>query len=303
MGIAVVLALLALVTLGLAGASIWGGSQNRPGFIAGAIGAFVLTALVLLFSTYTSVGPSDVAVVTAFGHTEGDLGPGLHFIAPWKATTTWDGSVQTISYGRDTDQAHPDHCLLVRIGGQQSACITVTFQYQVERDAVDSLFVRYRTQQNMNGALVVRDLDGALNTQLQSFSPIQALAAGNPNGASLVPYAARVKAQMTAEIGSDIRVVAVVLPFAQYDPQTTSRLNQFQAQIADTLIATQQVKTNAQLALANSEIARSVANPNVIEQQCVTNVLIPLVKAGLNPQGVNCFPGGGSSATVVIPKG
>lgn len=292
MGAIIFAAILFLIAIAGILYAIFSTESRIYGAIAG-VTAGIVGILTLLFASVQTVGTSDVGVETAYGKTVGDLPPGLHMIPPWVNVTTWDGSVQTISYGRD-------NCLQVRIGGQQSACITLTFQYQVLPRSADSLFKQYRTQQNMNDKLVLRSLDQAVNEQLATFSPIEAVAGGNPNGASLVPFAKLVAAQVNSEIGNDIKVGAVFMPYATYDPSTTGRLNALQTQVADTLIAQQAVKTSQAQKQANDTLAQSVTNANVIAQQCVTNVLVPLTKAGINPAGISCWPGSGGS-TVVVP--
>jgi SPFH domain / Band 7 family len=293
--------ILALVCVGSVLYAVLSKENRAIAVIVAVITAFMAVIIILVASVQT-IGTSDVGVETAYGKTVGDLPPGLHLLAPWVGVTTWDGSVQTISYGRDTDQAHPNHCLLVRIGGQQSACLSVTFQYRVRDGAADSLFRLYRTQQNMGDKLVLRELDQTINTRLQTFSPIEALAAGNANGTSLAPFAAQVTTQMRAEIGSDIQVLSVFFPYVSYDTSTTSRLNAYQTQVADTLIAQQAERTALAQKAANNDLASSVTNPNVIAQECVTNVLVPVVKAGGNPAGINCWPGSAAGSTVVVPS-
>jgi regulator of protease activity HflC (stomatin/prohibitin superfamily) len=293
MGAVVFAGFLALVCLGGIGYAVFGKENRGIGAAVAAVAA-VLAAIVILSASVATIGTSDVGVETAYGKTVGDLPPGLHLVAPWVGVTTWDGSVQTITYDRR-------NCLEVRIGGQQSACLAITFQYKVRDGAADGLFRLYRTQANMNDKLVVRELDQAVNERLASFSPIEALAAGNQNGTSLVPYAQQVAGQMRSDIGTDIQVLSVFIPYASYDESTTSRLNAYQTQVADTLIAQQAEKTALAQRAANNDLASSVSNANVIAQECVTNVLVPVVKAGGNPAGINCWPGSSAGSTVVIP--
>lgn len=294
MGILIIFIILLLVAVGLAA---WGAvTHNALGFLGGIIAA-VLGVLIFIFSSLNTVGTSDVGIVTAFGKTTGDLAPGIHWVAPWDGVTTWDGSVQTVTYPRGRG------CLMVHIGGQQSACLAVTFQYQVRDGAADALFKQYRTQANMNDKLVIRSLDQAINTQLQTFSPIQSMANGNTNGASLVPYEAKIIAQMKGDMGKYIRVESLFIPYAQYDPQTASRLNAYQTQYADTLIAQEAEKTALAQAAAYKTLQHQLGSnsANVVAAQCFNNVMVPLVKNGQVPSGINCWPGSGAS-TVVVPK-
>jgi hypothetical protein len=297
MGIIILLGVFALVTLAAIGVAVFS-EKTRLAASVTAIGTGLVGLVILLASSVTTVGTSDVGIETAFGRTVTDLAPGMHLIAPWADVTMWDGSVQTISYPRG------DGCLEVRIGGQQSACLAVTFQFQVRASAADFLFRKYRTQANMNEYLVTRALDQAINTQLATFSPIEAAAAGNPDAASLVPFESKIVAQMNAEMGSVIKVGSLFIPFATYDASTTQRLNAIQTQHADTLIALEAEKTAAAQAAAYKILQQQLgsASAAVVAAQCFANVMVPIVKAGGNPAGISCWPGGGGSSTVVVPK-
>lgn len=315
MGIIILLIIMALIVAVATGLAIFGPKADRnsddvpvrgiAAIVAAVVG--VLGILVLLFSMATTVGPSDIGVETAFGKTVGDLTPGFHLIPPQNSVAIWSGSVQTITYGRDTNQAKSDHCLLVRIGGQQSACLALTFQYQIRPNAADSLFRLYRSQGNMNDKLVLRSLDQAANEQLANFSPVEAASAcGTATvcpGESLVPFAHKITAQMRSDIGGNIVVRSLFIPYVAYDPTLTARLNSIQNQRADTIIANLQVLTNQKLAAANRALATSVSkDPNVIIANCVNQVLIPIVKAGQIPPPGLCNLTGGGSNTVVVPK-
>ncbi len=257
--------------------------------------ATIVEVIVVITSMMVTINSSDIGVITSFGKPTGDLTPGVHWLAPTTNVTTWDGAVQDITYTRDD-------CLHVHIGGQQTACLAVTLQYQVKPSAVDDLFRRFRTQSNMNSLLVTRSLDQAINDQLASFSPIQAVATAGSNGDSLVPYQTLVLNQMKSDIGNSINVESVFMPFITYDGSTTSRLNSLQTQIADTLIANEAIKTAIARATALKDLQQSaVTNPNAIAELCFQNVMEPIVKAGGNPAGIACWQGG-SAPSVVISK-
>lgn len=297
MGAVIVVILFGIVGLCATGYAVWASGKPDESPLLGvaiAAGCAVLAGAILFFASVVTVGTSDVGIETAFGRTVGDLPPGFHLKAPWDSVTTWDGSVQTIDYPRGAG------CLQVRIGNQQSACVALTFQYQVRDGAADQLFRKYRTQSVMTQRLVVTSLDQTVNNVLETYSPIEAAATGNTGAAALSPYAARVVDIMRQQIGSLVNVEKLFIPYATYDPQTTARLNALQTQRADTLIAQEAVKTAEQQKLANDKLAQSVANANVIANNCVNNVLIPIVKAGGTPSGISCWPGSGGS-TVVVP--
>lgn len=250
-------------------------------------------------SMYTPIGSSDIGVVTSYGKPAGDLTPGVHWLEPWKNVTVWDGSVQTISYSRN-------NCLNVKIGGGQTACLVLTFTYRVLGSAVDSLFIKYRTQSAMNDLLVTRELDQAINTQLQNYSPITEVAAGSKNPTSMVPFIQPILNQMTAEIGDDISMTpqSLVMPYVTFDDQTTNRLNAYQTQKVDTLIAQEAENTaNMQAAALDKLQSATAKDQNAIADWCFTNIMAPVVKAGGNPAGIQCWPGGSSPNVVITPKG
>lgn len=287
------------------GVGVFGDSDYKVGGLATMVIAGIIAFACIFGSMVATVGTSDVGIETAFGKTITDLPPGFHLTAPWANVTNWDGSVQSVTYGRNTDQSKPDHCLLVRIGGQQSACLALTFTYRVRDGAADALFKAYRGSQSaMNSLLVVRTVDTDLNTLLETFSPIQAMATGNSGAAALSPYAAKVISDIQSQIGTDIIPLSLSLPYVVYDPSTTARLNAFQTQIADTLIAVEAEKTAIAQAAAiktlQSQLGASSAA--VVADQCIINVMTPLAKAGISPAGIGCWPGGAGSSTVVIPK-
>jgi len=235
----------------------------------------------------------------------------------WVGVTNWDDSQQIVSYGRDRDQNKPDHCLLVRIGGGQSACLTLTFAYNVRPSAADDLYRAYRgNQSRMNSYLVVRTLDSALNTRLETFSPIEALAASSKNGApaastktagaaALSPYARLVETDLQHLIGGDINVKknSLVIPYVTFDSGTQSRLNRYQGSIADYFTAVENEKTATAQAAANRTLQASVSNdPDVVAYYCMTHIAADMIQQNMNPAGFSCWQGSGGGATVIAPS-
>jgi hypothetical protein len=317
MGIIILAVIFLIIGVVGIGAAILSKDARVLGVIVGGVATLAAVAT-LFFGSLATVGTSDVGVESSFGHLTGDLAPGPHLVAPWVSVTNWDDSVQVVTYGRDQDQSKPDHCLLVRIGGGQSACLTLTFAYHVRPSAADDLYRAYRgNQARMNSFLVVRTLDSALNTRLETFSPIEALAASSKGGAptatntkaegaaALSPYARLVENDLKHLIGSDIVVQAhsLVIPYVTFDPQTQARLNRYQGSIADYFTAVENEKTAQAQAAANKTLQASVSgDPDVVAYYCMTHIAAEMVQNGQNPAGFNCWAGSGGSS-VVVPKG
>lgn len=297
MGLIVLWIFIGLVFLGgLIGAFVARESSSKGIAVLIALVAAVAEVCAIVFGCLTTIGPSDIGVITSFGKPAGDLTPGVHWLSPTANVTVWDNAVQDVTYTRQQP-------LQVHIGGQQTAYLAVTLQYQIKPGAIDQLFQKYRKQPNMQQLLVTRSLDQAINDQLQNFSPIDAVAAGTSNGDSLVPFQSLVKNQMISDIGQWIDVESVFMPYVSYDPETTARLNSLQTQKADTLIAAEAVRTAEQRAAALRDLQNQAnLSTNAIAELCFQNVLEPIVKAGGNPAGIQCWPGGSAANVVITPK-
>jgi hypothetical protein len=269
----------------------------------GGVIAVLLAVILGLAVMATPVGAYDVGVVTSYGKLQKPLGPGMHWVMPWKSVTLWDSSVWTVTYGRDRDQSKPDHCLLVKIGGQQSACLALQLTYQVRKGSAEKMWQKYRgSQQRMHELLVVKTLDQDLNQRLENWFPVQEVSEGR--AAAVSPFAKLVTGDMKHQIGGDIKVESLQIQYPLLDQQTQGRLDSIQTQRADTAIAIEARKTAIQQAAAFRTLeARVGSGTNAVVAQCINNVLIPALKQGRNLAGYpSCWPGGGNG-TVVVPAG
>ena len=298
----VVLALLAIGAF-LIGRSIKGTApdqiETRQAFKVGWIVSCLLAFLCFFFSSFTMVGTQDVGVVTAFGAPTGDVSDGLHFIPPWEKSTAMNAAIQTNNHtGKN--------CMNVRIANQQTACVDVTIRWRIRHGQADNLFKNYHSFTNVTDSLVTRELAAAVNNQLTTFNPLNSITLGTPSqGATpnptLTQVANDVTEQMRTEIGSQIQILKTIIPIITFDPETQSRINQLQQQIALTRIAEQEVVTNQAQAQANDTLAKSVdTNTNVLVAQCL-NIMSQMVKNGQTvPVGFSCWPGGSGVSGVIV---
>jgi regulator of protease activity HflC (stomatin/prohibitin superfamily) len=266
------------------------------------VGAVAFSLLLVLLSCARTVGTQDVGVVTQFGALNGDLSNGLHFVAPWDKVTPMDAAIQTNNHtGKE--------CMNVRIANQQTACVDVTIRWRIVPGQADPLYKNYHSFTNVTDSLVTRELASAVNNQLTTYNPLNSITlgtipAGGAKNPSLTTVAGLVDKQMKGEIGSQIEVLKVIIPIITFDPETQSRINQLQQQIALTRIAEQEVVTNQAQSEANNVLARSVdTNTNVLVAQCL-NILSTMVKNGQRvPVGFSCWPGGSGVSGVIVNTG
>jgi regulator of protease activity HflC (stomatin/prohibitin superfamily) len=275
--------------------------DSRKGVRVIGVIAVVFAFLLFAVSGLKSVPTKSIGIPIAFGKVaSAPYGPGVHETwTPWLHLADVSKRVQTTTF--EVNQKNGQGGLDVRIGGQQTARLDITIQWQVQDAAADNLFLDYGANGasimgDIQNAVVVRSLKQVTNQVMGDYNPIQDVsanaAAGNSQFSSFGP---EIKKAMIHDIGGRVKVLAVLLPLAHYDNSTQARLNAIQQQYAETAIAQQQFKTNEAQAKANDALKASVTNdPNVLVAQCLQTAQ-QAIKAGYGSvQPGLCFGGGGS---------
>lgn len=270
----------------------------------------LLAALVLVWSSTTIIEAKNVGVVTTFGKPRASFGPGLHFKAPWEKVTELDGTIQTQEYAGDD-------CIEVRIGDGTTACVTTTIRWRIVGDKADEIYSSYRSDDvnaNLRKALVSTVFKASVNQVLGSYNPTKDIkvvdpTAANATEADFAPdydeLAANIATSMerrVAEGGSYIRVETITISYLRLSDTTQKKINDFQAEVANTQVALQRKATAEAQAAANKALSQSVSkDPNVLVSRCL-DTLQQMVEAKQPvPAGFTCWPGGGSA--IVVPSG
>lgn len=261
----------------------------------------LLGAAMVWSACTVTVSTQNIGVVTAYGKPTGYLSNGFHVKWPWESVTEIDGRIQTDTYS-GTGSGGVCNGITVRIAHQQTACMNVSIQWRIEKQAAPQLFRNYGTFDNIRNALVTRKLEVALNATFDNFDPIASLTStykeGSPQNPTASQLAQQVATALRAKIGGQIVVIDVLIPSLSYDASVQGRINSVLAQIAQTDIAVQAERTAAAQAAANKILAKSVSNdPGVIESRC-EDITVEAMKAGYTlPPSWNCL--GGSSVGVI----
>jgi hypothetical protein len=251
------------------------------------VGAFLAT----MACSFNPVGTYDIGVTTSFGKVISYVGPGANWIPPWDNMSLMDESVQTVN-----------DSLTVRVAGQQTAQATAKLRVQLVPSATDSLFKQYKgNTQNVITALVQPELNVAMNSVYDGYDPILPLSTGakpgTPDNPTTAQLSARVKAALTAAIGTQVKVDTLVVQPLAYDQAVEHRISTVLSQTAKTDVAKQSIITAQDQAKANKALQQNVT-PLTLVQQCMTAIS----DGQLNPPaGFSCWPGSGSG--VVIPSG
>lgn len=265
-----------------------------------AIAAFGLTALLLIFSVFTVVPTRDIGIVTSFGKPVGNLDNGIHAKLPWEKVKTLDGAIQTDSYLEKNDEG----CTDIRIGNESTACVDNSIRWRIKLDAGEALYKDYRDMDNIRKSLVTRELTAALNEVLSDYNPLSQIQDDdkNPANPNLNEFSREVADRLREQVGDQIEVKNVIIPLIHFDKPTQNKINLYQAEVANTRIATQREQTAIAQARANERLSKSVSkDPNVLVSQCL-DTLNEMVKEDQKiPIGFSCWPGG-SATSVVLPK-
>lgn len=263
------------------------------------VGLIVLAVLLLGLSGCRHVGTKEIGIPVTFGAVgTTHYGAGLHYTAPWTSIKQMDGAIQT-----QNDLG--SNCLNVRIANNQTGCAEVSLQWRINPTQVDYLYKNYRSFDHVRDQLVERKLFNALNEALSTYNPLAHISAkGQAN--PLPAYQALIYNLMKKKVKDIngqplIEVLNAQLPIVHFDPETQSRVNQLQQQVAQTAIAKQREKTNAAENVANAALAKhNTLSPLVLESRCLDLVESMVKTKQTVPPGLNCGLGGSSSLTGII---
>ncbi|WP_332643730.1 SPFH domain-containing protein [Aeromicrobium sp.] len=272
--------------------------SRTPGFIAAGLAG--LTALTFLATVVTMVPTRDIGIKTSFGKPVGSLDNGIHLKLPWEKVHTLDGAIQTDSYLEGGENG----CTSIRIGNESTACVDNSVRWRIRLEAGEALYKDYRDMDNIRKSLITRELTAALNEVLSDYNPLSAIqndaeGAVNPN---LNEFSKEVAERLREQVGDQIEIENVIIPIIHFDKPTQNKINLYQAEIANTRIATQREQTAIAQARANERLSKSVSkDPNVLVSQCL-DTFNEMVKDNQPvPIGFSCWPGGAAS-TVVVPQ-
>ena len=250
-------------------------------------------AIILLgLSMFVAVQPKQVGVVTNFGRiSDTTLSAGPHIKAPWSKVTQIDATVQT-------DEYHGDSCITVVLADKNTACVSATNRWAVDKENAHNVFADFRSSdptESLRDAVVSTQFKAAVNDVFGSYDATQE---DKPDYAGM---ARQIEDKMVAATGGliDMESVndSVTISYIKPSDKLQAKIENIQAQEAKTRIAEEALATAKKQAEANKALSDSISNdPNVLVAQCIEGLLEGSIT---NQPGFSCWPGGGSG--VVIP--
>lgn len=268
---------------------------SRAVVIALAIVAFGLFA----WGGVKHVPARNIGIPNTFSNVSTDaVGPGYHETwEPWRSYIDVPETIQTTNfegcwgqYCTSADQPR-GNCLEVRIGEQQTACVDVTVQWQVNKDGAGTEYNNYVGQ---DGTLISairdyqidRELRTVENTDMDGYSPIldaqnftakpgstcsdgTVSTTAKPCQSQFLTFAGEIDKQMQTDLGSDITIVKVLQPLAYYTASTEAFLHSIQNKAAEDQVQIEQQKVNSDTAIA----LKNLGTPTIeqLEYLCLTS--------------------------------
>jgi hypothetical protein len=262
--------------IAVVGAVVLLSSEDRfaPGVVTGV--AAVAGFLFLIASMVSFVPTRNVGIVTSYGKATGrTTGAGMQWTKPWEGIDDWDATRQSYDHLDDacTNPQQRDG-LWATIAGQRNACIRVQVNWETTTtERATENWATYRERDNKSrfevftAAQVIPGINSAVLATFRDFDP---LALVDPkSGEAVAPdlagtYTARLKAEILANLGSDIKVMGIAWGPIGYDQVTTN------------LIAgrAQKVLESRNLAIdkTNADLRKSIAGTSGVPaavQQCL----------------------------------
>lgn len=252
----------------------------------GFIPLFIALLFVVLAST-TIVQAKQVGVVTTFGKpAAATLTSGLHVKAPWQKVTEIDSTVQT-------DEYHGDSCITVVLADKNTACISATDRWSVNKENANDVYADFRSDdptKSLRDAVVSTQFKAAVNAVFGGYD------ATTEGEADYDALAQAVTDAMLLKTNGLVDIDSVTISFIRPSEKLQNKIEALQAQEAKTRIAEEAKSTATKEAEANRILSDSLSNdPNVLVSKCF-DLLIEGYPA---PAGFSCWPGGNGS--VVIP--
>jgi regulator of protease activity HflC (stomatin/prohibitin superfamily) len=274
-----------------------GNTEDIPIAVSISLITVVLGFVLFTIAGLKSVPVKNIGVPVAFGAVGTTVyQPGIHETwTPWLHLTDINETVQTTTF-EDSGNDSGSSCnggLPVRIGGQQTACADVTIQWQILPSAAGSLFSDYANQGDfmteVTNAVVLREFKTVVNTVVGDYNPItdvEAVTNTKTTTSQFTQFPSEILAQMRADIGNRINVIAVQMPIMHYNASIEAKLASIQQAYANYAIA----QENVLVAQENAKAYTNLGTPSV--NQLVAQCLDDVKDDGSNlPVGFQCFPG------------
>lgn len=245
--------------------------------------AFVTGIVLLALSSLTIVPPRTVGVTVAFGKPVNVIGNGMHFKAPWASVEKLDGAVQNDIY-------NAGNAVDVRLGNNSKATADASIQWQLRTKDTMSVFLDYRTFENIQQNLVDRNFRASMNEVMAEYNPLDSIEAAQ-GGSDLEGLSKKVLDKMQKKVGDRIDVRSVTIPIINFDESTQKRIDELQQETARTRIAEQKKETSRAESDANKILEKSLN-----EETLISKCLDIVAKSGQSPIG--CFPGNGGTVPI-----
>jgi len=255
--------------------------------------ALFVGAIIWFFSSFTTVGANNVAIVTSFGQPVGAVSSGAHILAPWDDVSTFSTQVQVTQRlaGPQGDVPGAD-CVQVNLKGGAAACADITIRYVINPQDAVALWQRYGDFDTVRDKLLRSATDNAAKVVYGQWAPQDAI-----SGDAIPGITSGLESELAKQLDqSGLTLVAVAPGQLHLDPAVQNRINDILNAQTGTTVAQQNLARNQAQAQANQALTNSLSTPILI-QQCIE------AAQQIKPAYFNCFPNDTSGATPLVQVG
>lgn len=265
-----------------------------------------LAVFIILINCFVIVPVKQLGVVTELGIPTRSYGNGPHLVHPWADITLIDAALQTDFNveGGNADDETPESgpCVPVRIGNGSIACVDTTTRWRTSDGGGTRLYQDFKEFNNIRKSLVTTTRASVLNDVMSTFDPIgkeDPTTGKKTEPETLEELSFRAVTEFKRRTVGLLEVNAgtkeepgdgLVISLIHFHPDTQKKIDDYQAEVAQTRIAVQAKQTALAQAEANKALADSVSrDPNVLVAKCWDNEKAMIDKGMAVPSGRFCW--------------
>lgn len=256
--------------------------EDSLGIGIGGVVVAIIGVVMIVASCTTVVQTKQVGIPVLYGNPGKPLGSGLHWKSPLTKVVIMDATIQ------DVDNAG-DNPTVAKDAEDADVYVHNRVRWSIKEDSADSLYRDYKDFDRIKESLVQPEIQAAIASVMRKYEP---LALDKPGYDEI---STEVHSRLKNRFGERIDVHSVTISLVDVSEQTKARINQLNAERAQTEIARQRGETAEQEANANRILSESL-NENVLRDSCLK--MVAESEPGTFPAGFSCFGSGGS---VVVP--
>lgn len=275
MGVLVFTVVLAIIFVGLVVFGLYSKKYKKPGLFS-ALGVFVLTTVMLFFSSLTTVQANTVGIEQVLGNPVGTLGAGPHFLTPWASVDDFSTQMQTDDLSVDQNQ------FKFKLGA--AGGVELTVNWRVDASQAVRLWRQYSDLQNVQDKLITPRVKKATNEAFSAYLSEDAVG----SIPQITQSIAKTLQESLANDGVTIDPQNISVKNFVLSPNAQNRVDSLVGANTDIQKATLEQR-KATIDAATNQIRQQSSTPQALANRCLDIVQAwEVSKQGPMPATLNC---------------